>query len=154
MSYGDQLRGIANQFFEAEGSAPEATAREIAAWAIRNNLWQPQPSDYIDQCALQLARAMREDYYIDPQGRKVRTKHAARITRGGQQLDLWADSRNSSRHFVQTAFQQRRQQILGDCRQLKTDVDSFNENRSTDNPIQMSFDFTLDLEELAAAAGF
>ena len=49
-----------------------------------------------------------------------------------------------------TAFQQRRQQILGDCRQLKIDVDSYNENRWPDEPIQMIFDFTLDLAELEA----
>jgi hypothetical protein len=29
---------------------------------------------------------------------------------------------------MEIAFQQRRQQILGDCRQLKTDVDSYNDN--------------------------
>ncbi len=153
MSYGEQLRRIADRFFAQEGK-DQATAREIAAWAVNNGLWQPQPSDYIDQCADQIARAMREDYYVDPQGRTVRTKHAARLTQGGQQLDLWADIRTASRQYMQTAFQQRRHQILGDCRQLKTDVDSFNDNTAVESPIQMSFDFSLDLEELEAAAGF
>lgn len=40
--------------------------------------------------------------------------------------------------------------ILGDCRQLKTDLDSFNENRGESAPIQISFDFTNDLLELEA----
>jgi hypothetical protein len=47
-------------------------------------------------------------------------------------------------------FQQRRQQIVRDCRQLKTDVDSYNENKTPRAPIQMVFDFTEDLRELEA----
>ena len=45
------------------------------------------------------------------------------------------------------SFQQRRQQILGDCKQLKNDADSYNENRQPSVKIQMIFDFTLDLAE-------
>jgi hypothetical protein len=48
---------------------------------------------------------------------------------------------------MQRAFQQRRHQIFGDCKQLKTDVDSFNDNRSPETPIQIVFDFRADLEE-------
>lgn len=48
------------------------------------------------------------------------------------------------------AFSQRRQQIVGDCHQLKTDVDSFNENREPDRPIQMLLDFTEDVAEIEA----
>lgn len=46
------------------------------------------------------------------------------------------------------SFQGRRQQIVGDCKQLKTDVDSYNQNGNDGKPIQMIFDFTLDLEEM------
>ncbi len=51
---------------------------------------------------------------------------------------------------MEIAFQQRRQQIVGDCRQLKTDADSFNDNSNPGSPIQMIFDFTDDLAELEA----
>jgi hypothetical protein len=37
---------------------------------------------------------------------------------------------------------------LGDCKQLKTDTDSYNENYNAAEPIQMIFDFTEDLAEL------
>jgi hypothetical protein len=104
----------------------------------------------IDQCADQMSRAMREEYVTDPQGRTVRAKHAARQRRNGKQLTLWADIRTASREHMAMAFQQRRQQIVGDCRQLAIDVESYNENRNPSEPIQMVFDFTLDLEELAA----
>jgi hypothetical protein len=43
---------------------------------------------------------------------------------------------------MEIAFQKKRQLIFGDCRQLKTDVDSYNENYAANDPIQMIFDFT------------
>ena len=50
-------------------------------------------------------------------------------------------------HFVRS-FGQRRQQVVGDCFQLKTDVDVYNDNRLPAQPIQVILDFTLDVEEL------
>jgi hypothetical protein len=69
----------------------------------------------------------------------------------GKQFTLWGDIRTATPAHMQRAFQQRRRQILGDCRQLKADVDSFNDNRRPEEPIQVVFDFTLDLAELEAA---
>jgi hypothetical protein len=48
---------------------------------------------------------------------------------------------------MEVAFQQRRNQILGDCRQLKLDVDSYNDNQNSAGPIQVCFDFSEDLAE-------
>jgi hypothetical protein len=53
---------------------------------------------------------------------------------------------------MEIAFQQRRQQIVGDCRQLKWDMDSYNQNHNVGEELQMVFDFTLDLEEIEALA--
>jgi hypothetical protein len=89
---------------------------------------------------------MREEYIVDVQGRRVRAKHAARV----EQAVFWADIRTAPREHMEIAFRQRRQQILGDCHQLKDDVDSYNENQGTGAPIQMVFDFTNDLLELEA----
>ena len=149
MSYSEQLRTIANHYFDEHNGT--ATAREIAAWAIRTRLWEPQPGSVIDQCAEELSRAMREEYIIDPQGRSVRAKHAARIRENGKQQTLWADIRTANPEHMQRAFQQRRKQIIGECWQLKSDVDSYNDNRKPEEPVQVVFDFTLDLAELAAA---
>jgi hypothetical protein len=100
----------------------------------------------VTQLAEQLSRAMREEYIVDEQGRTVRAKHAARY----KQSVLWEDIRTAPREHMEIAFQQRRQQIVGDCRQLKTDADSFNDNSNPGLPIQMVFDFTDDLAELEA----
>ena len=145
-SYTEQLQRIVTNYIKSGKTWPAST-REMAAWAIRERLWEAHPSALINQCADQLARAMREEYITDPQGRRVRAKHVARRERSGEQTALWADIRTASREHMEVAFQQRRRQIVGDCRQLKADVDSYNENRSKDNPIQMIFDFTYDIEE-------
>lgn len=144
LNLNEQLQHIVNRYIEAGGEWP-ATTREIAFWAMNNKLWEPQRGKIIDICAEQLAHAMREEYITDLQGRKVRAKHAARIS--GTQQVLWDDIRTASRKHMQTAFQQRRQQIVGDCRQLKLDVDSYNENKNDGKPIQLMLDFTLDIAE-------
>ena len=95
---------------------------------------------------------MREEYVTDPQGRSVRAKHAMRTEKEGNQLSLWADIRTASKKHMEIAFQQRRQHIVGECRQLKTDVDSYNQNINHEEPIQMVFDFTFDVEEMEVAA--
>jgi len=145
-TYKDQLQRIVREYQDASQTWP-ATTHEIAAWAIRKGKWEAQPSSLIDQCAAQLARAMREEYIRDAQGRTVRAKHCARHEVNGHQLMFWFDIRTANRDQMVMAFQQRRQQVLGDCRQLKLDVESYNENRSPAEPIPMVLDFELDLEE-------
>jgi hypothetical protein len=138
------------QKYRRAGNKWPATTREIATWAIDARLWAPQPSAVIGQCAEELSRALRDEYVTDPQGRRIRTKHAATYTTDeGEQFVLWDDIRTAPPAHLSRAFQQRRQQILGDCKQLKSDVDSFNQNRQPSEPIQIVFDFTLDLEEAA-----
>lgn len=145
----EYMQDIANKYMDS-GEPWPASTRDIAGWAIRNRLWEPSRSTLVDQCAEQLARAMREEYIHDPQGRTVRAKHAARREVNGEQQTFWADIRTAPRDHMELAFQQRRQQILGDCRQLKVDADSFNDNENPGEPIQMVFDFTLDLLEIEA----
>lgn len=149
-TYSEQLQEIARAYIDADQPWPAST-REIAAWAIRRRLWYPQPWSLIEQCAEQIARAMREEYITDAQGRRIRAKHAARVDRGGEQITLWADIRTADRRHMAIAFQQRRLQVLGECRQLEADVDSYNENQTAADPIQIVFDFAVDLAEEEAA---
>ncbi|MBI4276968.1 MAG: hypothetical protein HY660_00805 [Armatimonadetes bacterium] len=148
-----EMQQIANQYMQS-GEPWPATARQIAEWAIRNKLWAPRPASIIEQCAELLSRAMREEYITDPQGRTVRAKHVVPMEKNDEQLRLWADIRTATRDHMEIAFAQRRQQIVGDCRQLKVDVDSYNQNANPDRdrPIQIEFDFTYDLQEIEALA--
>jgi hypothetical protein len=147
-SYTKKMQRLADRFLKTNNGDP-ATASEIAEWLIRNKLWEPQPSSITRLCAEELSKAMREEYFTDPQNRRVRAKHAARMKVGKEQLTFWADIRTASHEHLLNAFKQRRQQIVSDCWQLKVDVDSYNENRAPVEPIQIPFDFTPDLEEKA-----
>ena len=146
MTYNDQLRQLASQF-TAETGRFNFTAKEVAAWAIERSLWQPHPGALIQHFAQELSRAFREEYITDPQGRRVRAKHA--IRQGGEQGALWADIHFATREHMATAFQQRREQIVSDCCQLKRDIDSYNDNQNTGEPLQLVLDFTYDVMEMA-----
>ena len=151
MSYTEQLQNIVKKYENAGHPLP-ATAHEIAQWAIEQGIWEPQRDTLLNRCSEELARAMREEYITAPQGRRVRVKHVAMIEKDGKQASFWADMRKAPHGHMEIAFQQRRQQIVGDCRQLKWDMDSYNQNHNAGEPIQMVFDFTLDLEEIEALA--
>ena len=124
-----------------------AEPKAIALWGMNNKLWLPRIDKLVNQATEELTDAMRNEYFTDLQGRRVRAKHAARVKREGKQTTLWGDW-SSPPEFMAVSFAQRRRLIVGECDQLKTDVDSFNDNRSADDPIQMSFDFRADLAEL------
>lgn len=147
-TYNEQLRQKIISRFYTETGKPEASALEMAHWAIERGLWEQAPANLARQCADQLARAMREETFVDPQGRTVRAKHAARIKQGEKQLTVWADMRWATRKHMKISFQQHRHQIVGECIQLKQDVDSYNENWAPEGErIQLSLDFSLDVEE-------
>lgn len=137
------LQDIAHEYRQLGHPWP-ATARMIGAWAIETGRWQPARGDLVDRASREIARAMREEYVVDPQSRRVRKMRAVRDEQG----TFWVDIDDAEPDQMHLAFSQRRAQVLGDCKQLKTDVDSYNENNSDGAHIQMLFDFTDDLEEL------
>jgi len=124
----------------------------IAAWAIENKKMDVPRRDAIMLCARELAYAMREDFFTDPQNRRVRRKHVVpetieRPDGSHEQFLFWVDILEANPDQMQRAFQYRRNLILGDCRQLKTDMDSYNDNNRDGAHIQMVFNFTDDLLE-------
>ena len=145
-NYNSQLQRLVQCFREEEGQGP-LSLPDVAKWAIEKGQWQPKQSPEAI-LAGDLAKAMREEHITDPQGRTVRAKHAARSDQGV--LWVWDDIRTASSEFMRMALQQRRQQIVGDCKQLKNDADSFNENFNSGQPIQLSLDFAEDVAELEA----
>ena len=82
------LQRIVQEYITAGQKWP-ASSRDIAKWAVNNRRWQPPSSVLINQCADHIAQAMRKEYIIDPQGRKVRAKHAIKIERNGKQVGFF-----------------------------------------------------------------
>jgi hypothetical protein len=97
-----------------------------------------------------MGRALREEYHKDPQGRRVRSNH---VVRGeGETGYLWADIHTAPREHMVIAFDQRRDQIIADCAQLKADIDSYNQNQNIGgDPVQLRLDFTRDVHEYELA---
>jgi hypothetical protein len=75
------------------------------------------------------------------------------MEQGEKQLPMWADIKTASADHMKRAFRLRRQQIYGDCRQLKNDVDCFNQyyNKSGEQ-LKIVYDFTSDLADSDALA--
>ena len=130
--------------YRAAGQPWPASSSAIARWAIRNKKWGFDEELALRACARDIARAMREEYYTDPQGRRVRLNHAAKL--GKDQETLWGDIMTSSPEFMGIAFAQRRLQIVGDCKQLKADVDSYNDNNPHGAEVETLWDFTNEVE--------
>lgn len=143
--------------YRMKHKATSVNLQEVAAWAVLEKEYEPEQRSTIKVLAHELAAALREAYITDPQGRRVRKKHAERAWRdvhdGKQkQLVLWHDISEATRTQMQAAFQQRRHGVFLDCQQLNRDVESYNENYNKGVPIQMCFDFREDLEDAAHAS--
>ncbi len=126
------MQMLAEEYTASGGKWPVEPS-EFATWAVKIKDWRPTSDAAIKLCAEQFSRAMREEYTTDSKGRKVRTKHAVRTKQGF----LWDDLRTAPHSHMVRAFQQRRDQIVGDCRQLKNDVDSYNETHPEKPTIQL-----------------
>jgi hypothetical protein len=135
-TFTEQLQKIVSDY-RAAGQPWPATAEQMAEWAVANDRYQLARGIAVSQCKEQIARAMRLEQLTDGKGRSVRRYYAARLRLDGKQMTLWADW-NAERSFMEVVVANRRNQILGECRQLKTDVDSYNDRRSADNPIQVA----------------
>ncbi|HRK94958.1 MAG TPA: hypothetical protein PK694_01435 [Rhodospirillales bacterium] len=149
-TYKRQMQKIVDDY-RVSGQPWPASTSAIAAWAISNGRWQLPTAAAHRRCAEDIAAAVREEYITDRKGRRVRLLHPATVKASSGQLVLWDDFRTAPRSHMEISFQQRRQGIVGDCRQFKTDVDSYNDGRPAEEPIEIVFDFTMDLAELEAA---
>lgn len=145
-TYREQLQKVWHEF-EAENGHVPATAREAVQWGVERRLIDVPPFDPLARLAEDMATALREEYGTDAQGRRYRINHAVRVTKGGVQYTFWAMMADAPREHMQKAFIQRREQIVGDCAQLATDVEAYNAMKADQEPIPMLFDFRDDVEE-------
>ena len=152
-THNEHLQCLVEQYRSA-GQPWPAAARDMALWAINHRLWSPRFADYANRLADDMSRAMRDEHIEDSCGHRVRAKHAARFGNNSQQPPLWDDIRTATPEHMQIAFRQRREQIVGDCYQLKIDVEFFNETRHPSLPIQLTLDFTRDVQERELEGAF
>lgn len=145
-TYNEQLQRVWHSFEKENGFQP-SSARDAVKWGVERGLIVVSPPDPYDKLAEDMARALREEYGTDHLGRRYRKNHAVRVSKGGVQLTFWAILGEAPRDHMQKAFVQRREQIVGDCVQLATDVEVYNDMNSEQPPIQMLLDFRDDVAE-------
>lgn len=149
-AYSNAVKDYIERYQIEVGSDGLIDTHDLAAWAYNNGLHKPNIKTVIDAIASDIAQVFREEYRTDRLGRRYRAKHATTKKEGNKTLSLWGDMDDPNaphEHFVRS-FGQRRQQVVGDCFQLKTDVDVYNDSRAPAEPVQVVLDFTLDVEEL------
>lgn len=146
-SRGDHLRKLLNDYIAKHGEGPVDLV-DVFRWARRNKLWEPPPMSEVKLFKLEMARAAREEYYLDPQGRKVRKKHAIVFREDERQRSLWDDIETAKPDHMQLSLQQRRRGAFGEVVQTNTDRESYNDNNKYGASIEMSFNFDEDLAEL------
>jgi len=148
--YTNQVKEYVERYKAETGKDGLLDPHEVAAWALHNGLHKPNQKTMIDAIAADISQVWREEYRTDQRGRRYRAKHAATHKMGNRTQSLWADLDDPfapHEHFVRS-FAQRRQQIVGDCLQLKTDVDVYNDKRDPVVPVQVPLDFSPDVAEL------
>lgn len=145
-TYKESLQRVWHDYERENGSVP-ATTRDAAQWGVSKGLISPPETDPYAKLAEDMAAALREEYATDAKGRRYRVNHAVRVTKAGVQYTFWAIMDHAPREHMQKAFIQRREQIVGDCVQLATDVEAYNDINKNQPPIQMLFDFRDDVEE-------
>ena len=149
-AYGNQVKAYIERYQSEFGEGGLVDPHSVAEWAYRNGLHRPSVRTVVDAIAADISQYFREEYRTNEDGQRYRAKHAVRVKKGDRTMSLWADMDDDKApraHFVRS-FGQRRQQIVGDCFQLKTDVDVYNSKNQDQERIQMPLNFTLDVEEL------
>lgn len=145
-TFNEQLIQIVEDY-RAAGMPWPASKTELGEWAVANDRYQLTRGMAVAQASERIGRAMGLEHVRDRKGRSVRKYYAARLRENGQLVMKW-DDWNAPRPFMEVAAANRRNQILGECKQLKTDMDSYSERLCPDKPIQIDFNFNVDLEEL------
>jgi hypothetical protein len=146
LTYYEALQKYKYQYF-AETKKTTATTRELAAWALASGRWEAPRDLLLEKCREDFAAALRDEEIKDDNGRPVRANQVARIVTNGVQQYLWGDIRNIPRKHLVSAVQVKREQMVGECRQIDRDCEFWNSRHPKDEPVQCHFDFRDDVEE-------
>jgi hypothetical protein len=151
--YKEQMRTLWQRYRD-EVSPDPVDLREVAAWAIKNRFWAPQPADLNTSFARDLADVLREEVRTDAKGRRYRANIPVKERgKDGVPLFKWADIDDAPFVHVEKSVQQERRSIASDCYALAMKVEHYNDAHLGQEPIQVPFDFSEDIEEMKIANG-
>src|SRR5207249_6853491 len=99
---------IRNDFMSAHPDAEYFDPEKAFEWAFSNKRYRREPPSLLTMFKRDMSRALRNEYYTDPQEREVRVNHPIR----GEQGVLWVDIRTAAPHAMRVSLAARRHGIL------------------------------------------
>jgi hypothetical protein len=120
---------------------------EASDWALENGRYERAPISAKQQCMQDMRRALQQASFLDPQGNKVRAKHAVRNWKG-QQTTLYPDVRTGKPAMMKEAFRQSWDGIANDVKRHSIEKQSYDLNNPYGTILPMfNYDFNKQAEE-------
>src|SRR5260370_10496280 len=121
---------------------------------MAEHMWASGPVDVAASFAREMADVLREQTRTDEQGRQYRAFIPAKTKdKDGFPLFKWADIDLAPRAHVEKGVQGERRSIVNDCFALAMKVDHYNATHSSEEPLQVIFNFEEDIDEMKTAQG-
>jgi hypothetical protein len=144
--YERQLLQIVDKYQQETGET-EPHLFDVARWGRIKGLLEV-PSVDVDRInARILARVCRKDYIEDENGEPVRHRHAVKEDDGKKQRTLWPKMEDITPAKMKVSLQSRRNGMLQDALQIERDRRYFNKHYNAGDPIDISHDLSIDVEE-------
>lgn len=131
-----------HKYESGQGHKP-VSMRQAFAWAVADGLLEAPEVDPIDVGAERMANAVRAETRTEALGRRYRVNHAVRATKGGVQHTFWGVLGFAPVSHMHKSLGQRRNGVIDDLFQLKTDTDVFND---TQDEKRQQFELRLNFE--------
>lgn len=147
MTKAEKLQAVFHLYMSEHGNIP-ARSRDIVAWGVDKGLVEAPRVDPLAVLAGQMSNALGQEYDVY-KGHRYRVNHARRVrTPQGQQTTIWGIIGLAPDEHIVSSFGQRREHIVGEMAQLKTDTIVRNELMTGKaEPYNLRSDLTEDLAE-------
>ena len=142
--YAKDLERFIAQYILATGDQAWTTMK-IADWLIRTNQWEDQKINATRYLSRQLSKAARQATIVDSKGNKIRRYHAYRL--GPQQPMFWSEIDTINPAQMRESSAMRRSKLAAGCIQLHLDLNYYNTEYNTDEPIPFDPDFGGDIAD-------
>ena len=122
---------------------------DFAKWAHANDKYRVVLPDPVQLIRRSVSRALRDSLELDKQERLIRRFHHVLIEDPitHEKIDRWVDITTAPPKQMKLSLTVRREAAFADVFQLKTDLDSYNDNNSFGAKLEMDFNYNLDLQE-------
>lgn len=150
-NYQEDLCKLGDEFFAHHPDREGATSKEVTNWAMRTGRLAMSSEDQLQALAKKVSSAFQKEKITDRQGRIVRRKHSALISKVNDEgrethVHEWSNIESMSYERMVVSVTSRHSYIRDDVEALRDDVGSFNDNHLPNGrpAIQLSFNFDVD----------